>query len=882
MAKPPFNTALGAFEATQQAKPPVRFDGVLSNVLPLRANMSRLTAFCDDYLNLAPDIIRFRPAVPWVYLMVLDYGRMAAKVENFGWVAQHEIAFAVPLEWYAFRDGSWQFVDWASVCPYIFVDNEMSLSTGREVYGWPKVQVSLDPDLGPWVSDPTAPQPLLTASAALFPELYAGQRPRAETFLRIRQQPPPWRTRLPPDPDRFDPLGTLSRAISGFFGGFGRLTDMAAALPIRGFPTDALPTSLLNLVRRGPRYVTAFGAPPPPLNNITLKQFRDAEDPARVCYQAITNSLMTVKRFNGGGMLGDVTLMLGDPSGGIDVALRRSPSLPIVEGLGLEVGPDGGDRDMVSLRPTMPFWVNVDLEYGNGETLCWRTRTSSWHTDPTVADPPAPSCPAEPEGHRFNTARGVGPQDVVGPFQFPNTTVRVLPLLADDATLRQVCHDQLTEGCPFRIEPWGSYVYLVISTFGEMSSAGDVGWWADREATFFVPVKLFATNQPHDAIGVALLPVFAFADPQTAAVVEREVNGRPTLGATIASPSGPWLSESGPAGDNATLATLDTLMMPALYVGQRGEWRRLLALTEVDALAFGDTVGWNTIARQWLDAFKNEVRRKAARTVENPEAFADARDLAVEVLAGRLPISMLTVKQFRDVAEPDCACYQALVRCDRVIRRLYDLREIESRVHLRIHRNPAIDVVARLGLSVKCTETTEAGVVDIIQPIRPFWARVAMREDLGQTLCSRTGDTWHRHGSPLVATDPSSFASNQTPADYMDIYPQKVEQAAALAEPHGRNIAAVIESAEPQLVIDSMLSHEWGNWGDPHWYRRQQDGTNEPTKPTFCIPCHTIAQPDVRAIELIDRRSTAWWFVAAQRTDDGRVTFSEGVWSPPA
>src|SRR5262245_19941546 len=297
MPKPKFNTALGAFEATQQASPPVRFDGVTSNVFPLRANMSRLTAFCDDYLNLAPELVRFRPAVPWVYLMVLDYGRMEAKVGNFGWVAQHEIAFAVALEGYALREGRGEFVDWASVCPCIFVDNEMSLSTGREVYGWPKVKVSLDADVATWVSDPLAPQSLLTASAALFPELYAGKRPCSETFLRIRQQPPPWRTRLPPDPDRFDPLGTLSRAITGFFGGFGRLADMAAGLPIRGYPTDGMPW--LELLRQGSRYVTAFGAPPPLLNNITLKQFRDGEDPARICYQAITNSLMTVARFSG-------------------------------------------------------------------------------------------------------------------------------------------------------------------------------------------------------------------------------------------------------------------------------------------------------------------------------------------------------------------------------------------------------------------------------------------------------------------------------------------------------------------------------------------------------------------------------------------------------
>ena len=82
--------------------PPFLFSGATARVFPLRANMAQLTHFVDHYVNMdiPPGIVQFRPALPYVYLMVLDYGSMSAasvSAQNVGWVSQHEVAFTVPL-----------------------------------------------------------------------------------------------------------------------------------------------------------------------------------------------------------------------------------------------------------------------------------------------------------------------------------------------------------------------------------------------------------------------------------------------------------------------------------------------------------------------------------------------------------------------------------------------------------------------------------------------------------------------------------------------------------------------------------------------------------------------------------------------------------------
>jgi hypothetical protein len=127
-------------------KPPCTFQGVTARVFPLRADLARLTQFCDSYVNMdiPQDIVYFPFALPYVYLIILNYGSMApasVQARNFDWVAQNEVTFLVVLERWRFDKAKNKLVcvDWVNVSPFVFVDSQLSLATGREVYGLPKV-----------------------------------------------------------------------------------------------------------------------------------------------------------------------------------------------------------------------------------------------------------------------------------------------------------------------------------------------------------------------------------------------------------------------------------------------------------------------------------------------------------------------------------------------------------------------------------------------------------------------------------------------------------------------------------------------------------------------------------------------------------------------
>ena len=93
-----FNNARGAASSLQMS-PPFSFSDVTMSVFPLRASLPSLENFTRNYLNQAPDLVQFQPFVPFVYLVILDYGRMSLEAANMGWVSQREVAFGIPLRW---------------------------------------------------------------------------------------------------------------------------------------------------------------------------------------------------------------------------------------------------------------------------------------------------------------------------------------------------------------------------------------------------------------------------------------------------------------------------------------------------------------------------------------------------------------------------------------------------------------------------------------------------------------------------------------------------------------------------------------------------------------------------------------------------------------
>ncbi|MEQ1693884.1 MAG: hypothetical protein ABMA00_21525, partial [Gemmatimonas sp.] len=204
-------------------QPPFPFEGMSARAFPLRASLGSLQRFVDSYLNhIPPELGRFRVPAPFVTLMLLDYGRMAIEVGNYGWLAQREILFSIPLEWYKVINGKWQFHDWATIAPFIYVDDELSMTVGRTVYGWPKTNAAIDPTTNDWLRDPKAPVREAFVRTSVFSELYSGKRLEMKPLLEIQREAPMSYLRAPFDAN--SPLApwTIARNVAESLVGFSR------------------------------------------------------------------------------------------------------------------------------------------------------------------------------------------------------------------------------------------------------------------------------------------------------------------------------------------------------------------------------------------------------------------------------------------------------------------------------------------------------------------------------------------------------------------------------------------------------------------------------------------------------------------------------------
>ncbi len=411
---PMFNDARGAASSLQMA-PPFAFSDVTMTVFPLLANLSRLNEFIKSYLNQADDVVQFQPFMPFVYLIILDYGKMSARAAKTGWVSQREVAFGIPLQWMVPTPDGLKFHDWAFTTPFIFVDNELSLSTGREVYGWPKLLARLDPDTTQWINDPHGARTVFEIRSQA-----AGDRPgdvEKLPFLRVTQRPVSGLTDLPPR------LNSVTRAISDWpmammgmartgrdlYRAFAdlaadRLRDANDAAPrsdaagMREMFRNVDPKRMLDPKAWRSGVAQGLSAAFPQLysNTINLKQFRDAADPDDTCYQAITAAKMPIERIGGGGLLGMNNMLVGQLNGGFNIHIANTTAVPIVSSLGLEPSDthraNGGHT--ATLSPISPFWIKLDMLYGKGTTLAWRRRQGDWRTvdgTPGVAARPKPA-----------------------------------------------------------------------------------------------------------------------------------------------------------------------------------------------------------------------------------------------------------------------------------------------------------------------------------------------------------------------------------------------------------------------------------------------------------------------------------------------------------
>jgi hypothetical protein len=834
MILPRFNEARGE-TASMQLIPPFHFTGVTMRVFPLRANRYLLQRFIDQQLNIIPpEAGQFRVFLPYIYLIIVNYGRMSVEAANLGWISQNEVAFSVPLIWTR-QAGGKLVQDFAYVSPFIYVDNPLSMTTGREVYGWPKMMAGFDPQLSSWMANPTNRIQQAAMSVDMVREAYSGAHATRCTLMEVDSAPIPTFAQVPFDVrNPLMPWNAMRKAIYTSSALLGDSVEIFRGV-LDEFVQGQAREGIGGQIERAMKSPASLGV----LNTVNLKQFRDAQDPELFCYQAVTNTPMTIKSFRRGGMLGDLRTLAGDVTGGYRIRIHNYDTQPIIGSLGLEVSSTAEieGTNVSNLLPVFPFWLELDLEYPLASIVAWRHKGSrGWHHDDKVTPTAV--------GERFNTSRGAGGQEIAGPFQFPDATIRVLPLLADpalldkfiDAYLNSTLTPNSEAGTPAAstsvFKAWGRYVYLIVlDDDGSFSESNNVGDLATRQVRLFIPVKWYQrTGETERLVSTALVPVYSYSNSATAAISISSVIGIPTMTAELRSPPSTWLARRGPspsASDEYMVLRGDVL--PVLNLGQQATVRTIIECDNREPLVDEDLHGWRRLADRWAPPLKREHARK--RDV-GPNQLRDAKTLALELLANNAAFTMLTLKQFRDAADPTQACYQALVAVPLEIQQLSELEEIETPLHVRIHEYPSQAIVSTLGLVVKDWQQGGGSRIAVIEPCRPFWLRGRLRQDHGTNIHvwpTPSGEAGWTEAPPLetLLTRGPRLGPNLvdeiedgTPQYLCGQVTRWLEQADSVPLSAAR-ACAVVEAVEPQVVIESVLSNEWEAWFDPRWRRGQ-------------------------------------------------------------
>lgn len=758
-------------------QPPFYFRGVTMRIFPVRANLATLGQFCDQYVNFVPgEIARYEPFVPFVYLCLINYGRMQ-QIQDTGWVAQNEIAFTIPLQWHRKEGERWVFQDMVSFSPFIFVDVEMSEITGREVYGWPKEYAFLTRDLAKWARYPNSASNLLSVERRTESDNSPDGWKKAK-FLDVVRQPLPSFSMVPTDWDALtNPMALASRASWGAWFAASTLGGLATASPLRGFSSSGS-KSVPKLMEQFAQSSAVMSAGPfapgsaleRSLSSLTmnLKQFHMARRPDKACYQAVVHSKMKLDRFNRGGLLGEANVLLGDPTGGFQLKLFRRTAGNLIDALGLEDSRKvpADDAPAVILKPFLPYWVDLDLTYGVGEPIGWRLLGEE---APPEEDGAAgtksdfdlswkSSFSDEPVEHRegdtgdYRDARAVPWEATVGPYHAPQVARRVMTLRTDGSgALERFCDTYLNAPLEAptraRFEPWGDMALLVVSNYDSIVDGnGSVNSWVHLELSFIVPVIWRAASGK--VIDVGFVHAFFFADNDIETILLRERIGFPVVRGSLESAQTIWINEFQPGATRVPLLTLKAEVLGAFYPGEKVEEKRLLEI-EVSNMS-------------GLETLRPPSGPGGPKTDRPKDVQAAVAKLEKAIRFNQpLQINRFTLKQYPDAADASRACYQSLIAAPEALTGPNVVPFASgSFAAVTIDRYPSFPIVETLGLKVDSSETVGERLRERLIPDEAFWVQsdTNFEKEIGFLWRGRDG-VWkgERPGARELAFDPDKI-----------------------------------------------------------------------------------------------------------------------------
>lgn len=321
---------------------PYEITGTTMYGFAIQGSMSKLQDVCDKYLNNPTQgEIEYRPAMSYIILTINNLESLRSinpPDSEKGTVKEQEVVFWM-LTVVGKRVGSIfipQRLAW--FIPYIYVDNVIPLVSGREVYGFSKQFGKLQ--------IPTIDQApdLFTLDTLVFKEFSPQTK---ETEARLLEVKSISHQEKHPYMKNWDNFEEAILTIADF------LWDRNQEISIPGLES---PFNLLN-------YLTKIRVP-----LVNLKQFRDAEDSRRACYQALIESPMKLESFYGGRLLG-----FDDFGDKFELTINKFASQPIVEDLGLHTGYLPG-RESLQIPVKVAFLLNFDFSLENGITV-WEAKT---------------------------------------------------------------------------------------------------------------------------------------------------------------------------------------------------------------------------------------------------------------------------------------------------------------------------------------------------------------------------------------------------------------------------------------------------------------------------------------------------------------------------
>jgi len=324
---------------TKELPPYITRDGELLAVQPIDitldlymfmidADWDALKDMCDRYLNLGGPTV-YRPMLPWVIFYCSSVNNRAQK-DPIGWCPEKDFGFWIPVVAGHLDGPIFKAERFLTFTPYIYVDNGVALIGGRTMFGFPKeIGVMSMP------AQPTDPA-VFTVDTQVVP-VYS---PDSEVVWRRLVECSKLKAGL------WDELKTLWTSGEHFIEAIAEILQQHGPGRIPELTPEAVLQFFKDLQGRNPM--------------VFLKQFPDAVDGTKACYQAIVESPVVVKGSIKGGYM----------PGEYGITFHEYESHQLVKNMGLKYASKDGNKYLC--KSLIQGWSKFDAVVEAGKII-WQT-----------------------------------------------------------------------------------------------------------------------------------------------------------------------------------------------------------------------------------------------------------------------------------------------------------------------------------------------------------------------------------------------------------------------------------------------------------------------------------------------------------------------------